>query len=81
MNRSAVLHIPMSQYAYGTDEEHIVIRLRAGRGDLTECILHYVGMFCRFGSVEEMRPVRASVWMKVEWTRPSAASAFSRPST
>ena len=31
----------MSQYAYGTDEEHIVIRLRAGRGDLTECILHY----------------------------------------
>ena len=26
-------------------------------------------------------PGARSVWMKVEWTRPSAASAFSRPST
>ena len=51
MNRSAVLHIPMSQYAYGTDEEHIVIRLRAGRGDLTECILHYGDRACRLTPV------------------------------
>ena len=51
MNRSAVLHIPMSQYAYGTDEEHIVIRLRAGRGDLTECRLHYGDRACRLTPV------------------------------
>ena len=41
----------MSQYAYGTDEEHIVIRLRAGRGDLTECILHYGDRACRLTPV------------------------------
>ena len=40
-----------------------------------------MGMFCKFGSVDEMRPVRASVWIKVECTRPSVAVAFSRPST
>lgn len=39
------------QYAYGTDEEHIVIRLRAGRGDLTECILHYGDRACRLTPV------------------------------
>ena len=38
------------------------------------------GMFCRFGSVEEMRPVRVSVWLKFEWMRPSAAMTFRRPS-
>jgi len=41
----------MSQYAYGTDEEHIVIRLRAGRGDLTECRLHYGDRACRLTPV------------------------------
>lgn len=51
MNRSAVLHIPMSQYAYGTDEEHITIRLRAGRGDLTECRLYYGDRACRLTPV------------------------------
>ena len=51
MNRSAVLHIPMSQYADGTDEEHITIRLRAGRGDLTECRLYYGDRACRLTPV------------------------------
>ena len=37
----------MSQNAYGTDEEHIVIRLRAGRGDLKESIIHYGDRDCR----------------------------------
>ena len=40
-----------------------------------------MGMVCKFGSVELMRPVRASVWIKVEWMRPSGPRAFSRPST
>lgn len=47
MNRSAVLHIPMSEYAYGTDEEHVTIRLRCGRGDLQRCLLHFGDRACR----------------------------------
>ena len=29
-------------------------------------------MFCRFGSVEDSRPVAAMVWLKVVWIRPSS---------
>lgn len=47
MNRSAVLHIPMSEYAYGVDEEHVTIRLRCGRGDLKQCFLHFGDRACR----------------------------------
>lgn len=47
MNRSAVLHIPMSEYAYGTDEEHVTIRLRCGRGDLKQCFLYFGDRACR----------------------------------
>ena len=39
------------------------------------------GMFCRFGSVDDSRPVAAMVWLKVVWMRPSAAVDLSRPST
>ncbi len=39
------------------------------------------GTFCRFGSVEERRPVAATVWLKVVWIRPSAATVLIRPST
>lgn len=41
-------HVPV---CIRTDEEHIVIRLRAGRGDLTECILHYGDRACRLTPV------------------------------
>ena len=51
MNRSAVLHIPMSQYAYGIDEKHVMIRLRAGRGDLKTCRLYYGDRACRMTPV------------------------------
>ena len=37
----------MSEYAYGTDEEHVTIRLRSARGDLTRCILHFGDRACR----------------------------------
>ena len=40
-----------------------------------------MGMFCRFGSLEESRPVRASVWLKVECIRPSGPMTFKSPST
>lgn len=47
MNKSAILHIPMSEYAYGTDEEHVTIRLRAAHGDLTKVTLFYGDRACR----------------------------------
>ena len=40
-----------------------------------------IGMFCRFGSVEESRPVAAIVCMYVVWMRPSSAIDFNSPST
>lgn len=61
MNRSAILHIPMSQYAYGTDETHVTIRLRTGRNDIKKCVLYYGDRSCRVTPVifskEEMHCV------------------------
>ncbi len=51
MNRSAVLHIPMSQYAYGTDETHVTIRIRTGRDDIKKCTLFYGDRACRLTPV------------------------------
>jgi hypothetical protein len=31
------------------------------------------GMLCRLGWSDDSRPVRATVWLKVAWMRPSAA--------
>lgn len=47
MNKSAILHIPMSQYAYGTDERHVTIRIRIGRADIKKCVLFYGDRACR----------------------------------
>lgn len=47
MDRSAVLHIPMSQYAYMLDEERMVFRLRTKREDLDGCFLYYGDRACR----------------------------------
>ncbi len=47
MNKSAILHIPMSQYAYGMDESHVVIRLRTAKDDLKKCTLYYGDRACR----------------------------------
>ena len=41
MNKKAVLHIPMSQYAFALDEERMVFRLRTARGDMDACRLYY----------------------------------------
>lgn len=47
MNRSAVLHIPMSQDAYGADENHVTFRLRTAREDVQSCFLYYGDRACR----------------------------------
>ena len=47
MNRQAILHIPLSAYAHALDEERVVFRLRAARGDLAVCTLLYGDRSCR----------------------------------
>mgnify|MGYP004506853745 FL=1 len=47
MNKSAILHIPMSQYAYGIDENHVTIRIRTGKDDIKKCILYFGDRACR----------------------------------
>ena len=46
MNKSAILHIPMSQYAFAEDEKVFTIRLRAAKGDLDSCTLYYGDRAC-----------------------------------
>ena len=61
MNKSAILHIPISQYAFPLSEDIFIIRLRAGKGDLDCCKLYYGDRACtsspvRFSStVMELR--------------------------
>lgn len=51
IEKSSILHIPMSQYAYGIDENRVTIRLRCKHGDLDECILYYGDRACRLTPV------------------------------
>ena len=46
MNKSAILHIPLSQYAFATSEHSITIRIRTGKNDLTACTLYYGDRAC-----------------------------------
>lgn len=41
MKKEAILHIPLSQFAYAEDENHLAIRLRTAKADCTECVLYY----------------------------------------
>ncbi|WP_060786790.1 glycoside hydrolase family 13 protein [Gardnerella vaginalis] len=41
INRQAILHRPLSQYAYSTAEYCLTIRLRAAKNNLSSCVLHY----------------------------------------
>lgn len=61
MKKEAILHIPMSQYAYGTDEEHVTIRLRTAHGDIKRCQLHYGDRACRLTPI-----IFTKVDMKIE---------------
>ena len=47
MKLDAILHLPMSSYCHGLDEEHIVYRLRSARGDLRAVTLYYGDTACR----------------------------------
>ncbi|TCL58090.1 glycosidase [Kineothrix alysoides] len=52
MNKSAVLHIPLSQYAFASGERELTVRIRAGRKDLTKCTLYYADRACKSVPIE-----------------------------
>lgn len=41
MKKEAVLHIPLSHYAYAEDEQTLVIRIRTAKNDIENCRLFY----------------------------------------
>ena len=47
MKLDAILHIPMSEYCHGLDENHIVYRMRSAKGDLKKVTLYYGDTACR----------------------------------
>lgn len=51
MNKEAILHIPMSEYAFATDEKHLTIRIRCKRDDMKTCKVFYGDRACRLTPV------------------------------
>ena len=41
MKKEAIIHIPMSEYAYALDEDRVVFRIRTGKDDISSCTLYY----------------------------------------
>ncbi|MBQ7360025.1 MAG: glycoside hydrolase family 13 protein [Lachnospiraceae bacterium] len=41
MKKEAVLHIPLSNYAYAEDEQTLVVRIRTAKNDIEKCSLFY----------------------------------------
>lgn len=52
INREAVLHIPLSQYAFPEAEYRLIVRIRVQKGDLSECYLNYADRACKKAPVE-----------------------------
>ncbi len=55
MDRAAVLHIPLSQYAFAKSEHTLVIRIRAKKKDLSGCDLYYADRACQKPPIEFYR--------------------------
>lgn len=52
MERTAILHIPLSQYAFAQSEHTLIIRIRAKKKDLTGCTLYYADRVCKKTPIE-----------------------------
>lgn len=52
IDRRAVLHIPLSQYAFAESEYALTVRIRVRKGDLSECLLFYADRVCKKTPVE-----------------------------
>lgn len=51
MDRSAILHIPLSNYAFANTEKEMTIRIRAKKNDITSCTLYYGDRACNHSPV------------------------------
>lgn len=47
MKKEAILHIPLSHYAYSVSDEEVVIRIRTARDDMSSVTLYYGDRFCQ----------------------------------
>ena len=47
IDRKGILHIPNSNFAYAPDEQHLCVRIRASKGNLTACTLYYADRVCQ----------------------------------
>ncbi|MBO4416475.1 MAG: glycoside hydrolase family 13 protein [Lachnospiraceae bacterium] len=54
MRKEAILHIPLSQYAYAADERSITVRLRTAKNDIEACFLYYGNR------VDEVEPIKVT---------------------
>lgn len=61
MLKEAVLHIPDSNYAFATDEQTVVIRLRTKKEDIQRCTLYYGNRV----SIEEPVPMKQISMSKI----------------
>lgn len=52
MDYAAVLHIPLSQYAFAKSEHTLVIRIRVKKKDLSGCVLYYADRVCQKTPIE-----------------------------
>lgn len=52
MQLQAVLHIPLSSYAFAASETSLVIRLRTAKGDVQRCSLYYGDRVCEKDPIE-----------------------------
>lgn len=47
MNKSSILHIPQSQYAFALNERTLTIRIRTAKNDIISCTLFYGDRACQ----------------------------------
>lgn len=47
MKREAVLHVPLSNFAFSITDDEVVFRIRTGKDDISSCILYYGDRSCR----------------------------------
>lgn len=52
IDRAAVLHIPLSEYAFPESEHTLIIRIRTKKNDLSSCTLYYADRVCRKTPIE-----------------------------
>ena len=56
MEKEAILHIPLSQFAFAEKEDRLVIRIRCKKDDLKRCVLYWGDRV----AMEEPLPVKQS---------------------